>query len=116
MPAATLWKLKRIAGGLDGFQPLVEPIRESPSCQICGKLDLIDGQGRLLPNSELWIPAGRIVYASPIAILHYVEVHNYRPPAEYVEAVDALEIGTPFIADDIYRMKLRESGWFNRAR
>ncbi|WP_156116651.1 hypothetical protein [Massilia sp. 9096] len=116
VPPATLQKLRSIVGGLDGFQPLVEPIRESPTCQICGALNLADATGKLLPSAELWIPAGETIYAAPIAILHYIEVHNYRPPTEYIEAIDALKIGTSFTADEVYRAKLMESGWFNRVR
>jgi hypothetical protein len=67
-------------------------------------------------GAELWIPAFETIYAAPITILHFIEVHHYLPPAEYIAAVDALDLSLPFVADEIYRAKLKESGWFDRAR
>jgi hypothetical protein len=109
-------KLKIIAGGSDVFRPLVEPLRESPKCPVCGELELLGVNGRALPNAELWIPSAECIYASPIAILHYIEFHDYLPPAKYVAAITELDLSTPFAANAIYREKLVSSGWFNRAR
>lgn len=114
--AETLRKLKEIITGNGIFDPIVEPIREAPFCHVCGELDLRDSKGRCLVNSELWIPAGETIYASPIAILHYIEVHNYRPPQEYIDAIDALDICEIFMGNDIYLEKLEESGWVDRKR
>jgi hypothetical protein len=111
-----LSKLKEIVTGNGIFNPIVEPIRESPLCQTCGDLDLRNAKGQRLANSELWIPAGETIYASPIAILHYIEVHNYRPPNEYIEAIDAVDVCELFIAHEIYLEKLEECGWVDRAR
>jgi hypothetical protein len=111
----TLRKLKEIVTGNGIFNAIVEPIRESPCCPICGELDLRDAKGRYLANSELWIPAGEVIYASPISILHYIEVHNYRPPQEYIEAIEALDMYDMFIAHDVYLEKLEESGWVGGA-
>lgn len=102
------------SGGV--FQPLVEPIRESPSCAICGELNLKDLSGRSVPKSELWIPADELIFACPIEILHYIEFHKYRPPESFISAVLKLDIRAPFDANSIYRAKLMESGWFNRRR
>ncbi len=35
------------------------------------------------------------VYAAPSLVLHYVEVHNYRPPDEFIEAVLHGEVVDP---------------------
>lgn len=111
----TLRKLKEIITGNGIFNAIVEPIRESPVCPICGELNLRDTKGRYLANAELWIPAGEMIYASPISIVHYIEVHNYRPPQEYIEAIDALDILEMFMANDVYQEKLEESAWIGRA-
>lgn len=115
VPKSVLQKLKSIAGGVGAFQPLVEPIRELPTCQICGALELFDSAGKILPNSEFWIPAHGTIYAAPITILHFIEKHNYLPPTEYIDAIAVLDISIPFLADEIYRAKLKDSGWFNNA-
>jgi hypothetical protein len=114
--SATVQKLKEIASGTGIFQPLVEPLREPPICQVCGSLNLLDLDGKSLPNAELWIPSDRCIYASPIAILHFIEFHKYSPPEEYLAAIEALNLSVAFSADSIYRDKLLESGWFNRVK
>jgi len=45
-------------------------------------------------DKEIWLGNGEIraigktaIYAAPTLIYHYVVVHNYQPPAEFVEAV-----------------------------
>lgn len=111
MPKSVFQKLKKLAGSSGGFQPLVEPIRELTICQVCGVLELIGSTGKILPSAELWIPSHETIYAAPIMILHFIEVHNYLPPAEFIAAVEALDESFPFVADEIYREKLRLSEW-----
>jgi hypothetical protein len=57
------------------------PLHENPSVRFADKTFF-------LGNWEMWIPAsdGR-VFASPALIIHYVEVHGYRPPEEFIAAV-----------------------------
>ena len=57
------------------------PLEENPSVNI-------EGKRLFLGNWEIWIPGrhGRI-FASPALIIHYVRVHGYRPPEEFVAAV-----------------------------
>jgi hypothetical protein len=39
-------------------------------------------------NGEIWIDGlGGIKYIAPTLLLHYIEVHNYLPPKEFLEAV-----------------------------
>lgn len=116
VPTSTLRKLKLVVGGTSTFQPLVDPLRESPICQSCGELELLDENGKVLPSAEVWIPSEKCIYASPIEIIHLIEVHKYYPPEEYISAIDSLDVNSHFFADAVYREKLIESGWFNRAR
>ncbi|MDB0510037.1 hypothetical protein LBW60_15495 [Ralstonia solanacearum] len=115
VPAAFVERLKLIAGGVGVFKALVEPIRELPVCEICGEVELHDVSGMLIPNAEIWVPAAGKIYASPITILHFIEVHGYRPPAEYVDTVLGVDLSVRFNADEVYREKLKNSEWF-RAR
>lgn len=111
IPKSTFHKLKSLVGGSGVFQPLVEPIRESLVCEMCGAFELLDSAGKILPSAELWISAHETIYAAPIMILHYIEVHNYLPPAEFISAIDVLNEDFPFVAGDIYRERLRLSEW-----
>lgn len=101
------------------FNALVEPIRESPSCEICGDLKLQDSRGWLIPNAELWIPADNKmtkVYASPVTILHFVEIHKYQPPQEYIDTVLNLDTSFKFNANHFYGQKLGSSDWYETWR
>lgn len=42
-----------------------------------------------LGNGEIVIKGGRGWYHAPVMITHYVERHDYSPPAEFVDAVMA---------------------------
>jgi len=37
---------------------------------------------------NLFIPGEGVIYVSPEGILHYIEVHSYKPPKEFLTAVD----------------------------
>lgn len=39
--------------------------------------------------NNLFIPSPRGVYASPELIDHYIDLHTYRPPDEFLEALEA---------------------------
>lgn len=52
-----------------------------------------EGDWQFLNHHELWVDrAGGGHYVAPSLIAHYVRDHGYAPPAEYVEAVMALEV------------------------
>lgn len=52
------------------------------ACELC--------QGKTLgTGSNVWIPTSRVVYIAPAMITHYIEVHGYQPPDEFVAAVMA---------------------------
>jgi len=62
-------------------------------------------------ESQLWIPGREVIYASPLVILHYIEVHNYLPPAEFISAIEGVDENFSFVADDVYRDILHRSEW-----
>jgi hypothetical protein len=45
-----------------------------------------------LGNAEIRVPgANGVTYAAPNMLIHYVTEHGYRPPEEFLEALQALE-------------------------
>lgn len=38
-------------------------------------------------NGELYIPNGREIFVTPLAIAHYINAHRYLPPANFIEAL-----------------------------
>lgn len=53
-------------------------------CNLCPAHisdDLISG------SRNLWVPGDAFVYVAPELILHYIEVHLYKPPDEFINAV-----------------------------
>lgn len=67
-----------------------------------------DGEQLLLGTAEIRVlgPAGR-VYAAPDLIYHYVTVHDYRPPAEFVDAV----LTGPWPGSPEYDAAIQQHGW-----
>jgi hypothetical protein len=48
-----------------------------------------------MSNGEIRVTRGRITYAAPIIITHYIEEHSYLPPWEFLQAVEAAEQASP---------------------
>ncbi|MFN2555887.1 MAG: hypothetical protein ABR592_03295 [Nitriliruptorales bacterium] len=50
-----------------------------------------DGRDLLLGSAEVWVGGlpgqGRVWYAAPDLVYHYVTAHQYRPPDPFIEAV-----------------------------
>jgi len=62
-------------------------------CELCPK-DMADhvsvvceGKKHLLGGAEITVACGSRTYAAPNLILHYVAVHRYQPPDDFVEAL-----------------------------
>jgi len=69
-----------------GFHPC-------PWCEAWVQEDFLgDGQARHLGNGEIHVSAGGIywTYAAPTLIYHYILRHEYRPPDEFLQAVERL--------------------------
>ena len=47
-------------------------------CEFCGKA---------LGSTTFGVPSGDVLFVAPDMILHYVQRHEYSPPAEFVAAV-----------------------------
>jgi hypothetical protein len=61
--------------------------RGQHSCELCGRVRM---------HGNFGVPAGEVLCAAPEMIAHYVEGHEYAPPAPFVAAVLAAPLpGTP---------------------
>ncbi|MBL8793993.1 MAG: hypothetical protein JNM56_08810 [Planctomycetia bacterium] len=52
------------------------------------------------------MPAGNLLYIFPEMIVHYIEAHGYKPPAEFMAAL----LRSPFRDDDEFQL-LSEPFW-----
>lgn len=111
VPLRIIEKLKNVACGACSMKVLVEPCRSLPQCDLCGPVTLMS-HGKAIPDGELWVPGNGVIYASPVAIIHFMEFHDYAPPQEYIDAVSSMDVASDFYADKLYREKIKESGWF----
>ena len=50
-------------------------------------LRVINPPGETMCNGEVRVGSEGVVYVAPVLVAHYVEVHNYRPPEEFILAV-----------------------------
>lgn len=51
-------------------------------CQFCEPGDQFPGNGQIRVEDQ-----NGQVYSAPTMVYHYVSVHNYRPPEEFIQAV-----------------------------
>jgi hypothetical protein len=64
-----------------------DPIFVTRGSHCCGLCDRVYG------NGEIWISGDDSrVYASPAMLAHYVKVHRYLPPPEFLSAVTAATV------------------------
>jgi hypothetical protein len=74
----------------------VKHIRGIQPCTICCASQSYVGTSgvqRVLGMSEIWIPSWNgIIYAAPSLIIHYIDVHYYQPPQEFLESVEILDL------------------------
>jgi hypothetical protein len=74
---------------------LRNPMRGIHGCPFCGHEHIfvqLDGEEFLLGMSEVWLPSptSETIYIAPSLLLHYIEAHNYVPPAQVAQDVLAL--------------------------
>jgi len=47
-------------------------------------------------NGEIRITAADgVAYAAPVLLVHYIEAHDYLPPAEFLDAVASIDLTSP---------------------
>ncbi len=70
-------------------------------CSLCGHgpsdppiMRELDGKLRLLGVPNLFVPFDDGMFVAPGLVIHYIEAHQYRPPAEFVAALAAIEPGS----------------------
>jgi hypothetical protein len=78
--------LKKLRTVVDSQKFRVNQIRGVHACNLCGERTF---DSPFIGSCELWVPDGAqgLIYAAPSMIVHYVEVHGYKPPDEFIEAV-----------------------------
>ena len=88
-PTDVIEKIKRLI-----LRESVNQTRGTHSCDFCGedriRLNVRD-RTFLLGAAELWVPddSGRIAFAAPNLIVHYIVKHRYLPPTPFLDAVRA---------------------------
>ena len=48
-------------------------------------------------HSELWVSGRGMWYSTPALIVHYIRVHQYQPPTEFIDAVESMNEEDPFV-------------------
>lgn len=66
-------------------------------CVLCGAEvypALATRENQILGCAEIWVPSildPSRVLAAPDLIIHYIEVHHYQPPEEFIKSVAAVD-------------------------
>ena len=82
-------------------------------CELCDanepvRLISTSGDELLLGSAELWFPSlgGGPVYVAPDLIAHYVRVHGYAPPDEFIATVLATRTVTEWNPEEERRIRV----------
>ncbi|RZK16861.1 MAG: hypothetical protein EOO43_14075 [Flavobacterium sp.] len=75
-------------------------------------------KNELLGMSEIWIPnhSRTKVFAAPDLIIHYINVHDYYPPQEFIAAVNDFDLTSDWSGNEAYQKYLEAkfpdfNGW-----
>ena len=60
-----------------------------------------------LSCKNLYVPSGRKIYVAPEMILHYVRIHEYRPPGQFCDAL----VTCPDMGSDAYFTAMSSTTW-----
>ena len=66
-----------------------------PACMGMHRCEICDDE---VDSGDIAIPAAEVLYVAPTMIVHYVGIHGYLPPTDFVRAV----IACPAPATDAY--------------
>ena len=75
-------------------------------CPFCG-VDVVyvpsTDARKLLGMSEIWIPSkSGTIYAAPSLLYHYITKHEYRPPQEFLTAVEEFDVAADVNLQKLY--------------
>ncbi|MEM6818817.1 MAG: hypothetical protein AAF578_08495 [Pseudomonadota bacterium] len=81
--------------------------RSFDKCALSGKENVFASHGGRrvwLGGSEVWLPAasGSEYFASPSLVYHYMKNHQYLPPREFLDAIEAFDLTGTYNAQKTY--------------
>ena len=78
----------------ESIEELCWPVAAGPhTCELCGSFGA---------SLNFGLPSERVLFVCPEMILHYVEVHEYRPPEPFLRALEKAPLpGTPEYASAV---------------
>lgn len=100
--AAVLDKLSDAMVGNANVNIHVNKIRGIHPCNLCD-LDHFDNPKLEIGSTEIWLPDGSGGYlASPSMLIHYMTVHEYYPPRQFIAAINRFDLFEEFQAQAHY--------------
>lgn len=93
-----------------GFIYVERGIDKCSFCKESVDIPLSDGRSISLGISEVWIPSSLTdkVFAAPDLIYHYIAEHRYKPPDEYLNAVEMFDIASGWNADEFIKQQIEK--------
>jgi len=90
------------------FVNSVRPMRGYHYCEFCDEEEITvewNGRKMRLGMSEIWVPSPgyTVIYAAPELIVHYIQKHNYRPPAQFISSVADYDFSCEWNAEEVCR-------------
>jgi hypothetical protein len=70
-----------------------------------------EGSKLFLGSAQIWLPSAtspQLIYAAPNLIYHYIVEHGYRPPDEFLDAVNSFDLDSNWNAFEQYETLLEK--------
>jgi hypothetical protein len=100
-------KLAEILTSKNDVDVHVNWTRSLDPCALTGCTDISmsnEGKEIFLGGSEIWLPSihkGNY-FAAPSLIYHYIQEHEYLPPKEFLDSIEAFDMDTEYKAQEVY--------------
>ena len=105
VPVAFLPALRKLRAG---WHAILDILHWWPACMGVHRCEFCRD---CFDNGDIAVPSGDLLFVSPAMLVHYVEVHEYLPPADFVSAVLACpHPGSPEYSAAIVAIAERRDG------
>jgi hypothetical protein len=108
-PEDVVKKLERLT-----LRERVNPMRGTHRCDFCNQDEIKLNVGKhalLLGSAEVWVPdsSGRVVFAAPNLIVHYIMEHKYLPPESFIQAIRNFREESTWSGETLYEKFSRDA-------
>ena len=96
------------------LRPPCNRMRGWHTCEFCGgeRCSYLEynGESIYLGNGEVWIADvnEKLIYAAPTMIWHYINIHNYLPPDQFIKSCEEFDFESDWTASTVINIAMKK--------